>query len=190
MKTFLLSSLAALTVITGCSLFAPPDAHNAKNRPAAPLPLVVRVLPSQTYQTMHSFGASDCWSAQFIGQNYPLAKREQIADWLFSLDTDAAGNPKGIGLSLWRFNIGAGSTEQGDSSGIKSPWRRSECFQRPDGTYDWSKQAGQQWFVEAAHRRRVPYLLGFTNSPPSNSRQMAKRTHPVRWVIITSIDRS
>ncbi len=166
MKSILLSSIAALTVITGCSLFAPPNARNAKNRPAAPSPLVVRVLPNQTYQTMHSFGASDCWSAQYVGQNYPLAKREQIADWLFSLDTDTEGNPKGIGLSLWRFNIGAGSTEQGDSSGIKSPWRRSECFQRPNGTYDWSKQAGQQWFVEAAHRRKVPYLLGFTNSPP------------------------
>lgn len=129
-------------------------------------PLVVTVRPNQTFQTIHSFGASDCWSAQFIGQHYPLAKREQIADWLFSLETDKGGNPKGIGLSLWRFNIGAGSTEQGDSSGIRSPWRRSECFQRPDGSYDWTKQAGQQWFVEAAHRRKVPYLLGFTNSPP------------------------
>lgn len=129
-------------------------------------PLVVTVQPDQPFQTIHSFGASDCWSAQFIGQNYPLAKREQIADWLFSMDTDKAGNPKGIGLSLWRFNIGAGSTGQGDSSGIRSPWRRSECFQRPDGFYDWTKQAGQQWFVEAAHRRKVPYLLGFTNSPP------------------------
>ncbi|CCH02661.1 beta-glycosidase [Fibrella aestuarina BUZ 2] len=135
-------------------------------QPAASAQLVVRLDPSQTYQTMHSFGASDCWSAQFVGKNYPLAKREQVADWLFSLDVDRAGNPKGIGLSMWRFNIGAGSTEQGDSSGIRSPWRRSECFQRPDGSYDWTKQAGQQWFMEAAHRRKVPYLLGFTNSPP------------------------
>ena len=67
---------------------------------------------------------------------------------------------------MWRFNIGAGSAEQGESSGIKSPWRRSECFLQLDGTYEWTKQAGQQWFVEAAHRRQVPYLLGFTNSPP------------------------
>ncbi|WP_080056398.1 glycoside hydrolase [Spirosoma aerolatum] len=133
---------------------------------AYPTPLVITLQPGQTYQTIHSFGASDCWSAQFVGTNYSLANRQQIADWLFSLDTDASGSPKGIGLSMWRFNIGAGSTEQGDSSGIQSPWRRSECFQRSDGTYDWSKQAGQQWFVEAAHQRKVPYLLGFTNSPP------------------------
>lgn len=166
MKFILLSIVAALIVMTGCGLFTPPYIRNTNKSSVPPSPIVVRVLPNQNYQTMHSFGASDCWSAQFIGQNYPLAKREQIADWLFSLDTDTGGNPKGIGLSLWRFNIGAGSTEQGDSSGIKSPWRRSECFQHPDGTYNWSKQAGQQWFVEAARQRKVPYLLGFTNSPP------------------------
>lgn len=152
-----------LTLVGSLPAFAP---ASVSQYPTAPAPLVVRVQPSQTYQTLHSFGASDCWSAQFIGQNYPLAKREQLADWLFSLDTSADGSPKGIGLSLWRFNIGAGSAEQGDSSGIRSPWRRSECFQRPDGSYDWTKQAGQQWFVEAAHKRNVPYLLGFTNSPP------------------------
>lgn len=135
-------------------------------QPADQAQVIIRLNPEKTYQTIHSFGASDCWSAQFTGKNYPLAKREQIADWLFSTDNDQAGNPKGIGLSLWRFNIGAGTTEQGDSSGIYSPWRRSECFQHPDGSYDWTKQAGQQWFVEAAHRRKVPYLLGFTNSPP------------------------
>lgn len=161
-----LPRFAALTLLGGLMAIVPAFVPDQTRSPGAQVPLVVRVLPNQTYQTMHSFGASDCWSAQFIGQNYPLAKREQIADWLFSLDTDADGNPKGIGLSLWRFNIGAGSAEQGDSSGIRSPWRRSECFQRPDGTYDWTKQAGQQWFVEAAHRRKVPYLLGFTNSPP------------------------
>ncbi|MEZ0484373.1 glycoside hydrolase [Fibrella aquatica] len=147
---FLTALLLSVTAITGCRT----------------QPLTITVKPDQTFQTMHSFGASDCWSAQFIGQNYPLAKREQIADWLFSTEVDKAGNPKGIGLSVWRFNIGAGSTEQGDSSSIRSPWRRSESFLLPDGSYDWTKQAGQQWFVEAAHRRKVPYLLGFTNSPP------------------------
>lgn len=155
-----------ITAIAALLLQVAVSQSGQAQRPALPTPLVVTLQPQQTYQTIHSFGASDCWSAQFVGTKYSLANREQIADWLFSLDTDAAGNPKGIGLSMWRFNIGAGSTEQGDSSGIRSPWRRSECFQRPDGTYDWSKQAGQQWFVEAAHRRKVPYLLGFTNSPP------------------------
>jgi len=121
---------------------------------------------ANAHQTIHSFGASDAWSAKFVGNWANLAKKNQIADYLFSLDADSAGNPKGIGLSLWRFNIGAGSYEQGDSSGIADDYRREECFQNPDGTYNWSKQQGQQWFLNAAKQRGVKYLLGFACSPP------------------------
>ena len=63
---------------------------------------------------MHSFGASDCWSMAMVGKYYPESKKRQIAEWLFSLETDRQGNPKGIGLSLWLFNIGAGSYEQAE----------------------------------------------------------------------------
>ena len=118
------------------------------------------------YQTMDGFGASDAWQCQFVGEHWPLEKRERIADLLFSRETDLRGNPKGIGLSLWRFNIGAGTTEQGDDAGIRNPWRRAECFQNAHGTYNWSKQAGQRWFLQAARRRGVEKLLAFPNAPP------------------------
>ena len=120
----------------------------------------------QEFQTIHSFGASDCWSAKFIGNWRDEAKKNRIADLLFSLDTVASGQPKGIGLSLWRMNIGAGSYEQGDSSHITDVWRREECFQDSLGHYDWTKQAGNQWFLQAARQRGVRYTLGFTNSAP------------------------
>lgn len=118
------------------------------------------------YQTIHSFGASDGWTCKFIGKWADVNKKNQIADLLFSMDTAADGSPKGIGLSLWRFNIGAGSFEQGDSSYIKTDWRREECFGNADGSYNWSKQAGQQWFLQAARQRGVKYTLGFALSPP------------------------
>ncbi len=121
---------------------------------------------SREFQTIHSFGASDCWSAKYVGQWDDETKKNQIADLLFSQDTLANGQPKGIGLSLWRMNIGAGSYEQGEASDIKDPWRREECFQNAQGQYDWSKQAGNQWFLEAAKQRGVRYTLGFSNSPP------------------------
>lgn len=117
-------------------------------------------------QVMHSFGASDAWTCQFVGANWPIEKRKQIADLLFSREVDAKGNPRGIGLSMWRFYVGAGSAEQGDASRIHTPWHRAECFQNPDGTYDWGKQKGQRWFLEAANERGVPYLLAFSCSPP------------------------
>lgn len=119
----------------------------------------------RTFQTMHSFGASDCWSLAMVGKHYPENKKKQIAEWLFSLESDAQGNPKGIGLSMWRFNIGAGSTEQGNASKISNEWRRAESFLTGDA-YDWEKQKGQQWFLEAAKKHGVPYTLGFLNASP------------------------
>jgi O-glycosyl hydrolase len=126
----------------------------------------VRVNPRLEFQQMDGFGASDAWACQFVGKNWPLAKRERIADLLFSREVDGEGNPRGIGLSLWRFNITAGTAEQGEASGISNVWRRGECFLNSDGSYDWSRQAGQQWFLQAARRRGVEKFLAFLNSPP------------------------
>ena len=130
------------------------------------------------FQTIHSFGASDCWSAKFIGNWRDEAKKNQIADLLFSLDTLSSGQPKGIGLSLWRMNIGAGSYEQGDSSKITDIWRREECFLDSTGRYDWTKQAGSQWFLRAAQQRGVRYTLGFTNSAPVHITRNGKAFSP------------
>jgi len=117
-------------------------------------------------QEMHSFGASDAWSIQFVGKNWPVEKRENIASLLFSMETDDNGNPLGAGLSGWRFNIGAGSAEQGISSEINDEWRRAECFLLSDGSYDWTKHQGQRWFLQAASSYDVEYLTAFANSPP------------------------
>ncbi len=116
-------------------------------------------------QTIHHFGASDAWSMQFIGLWDNEAEQEKIADWLFSLENDAQGKPKGIGLSIWRFNLGAGSAEQGKNSKI-NPGTRTECFLTKNGSYDWNKQPGQRKFLQMAKQRGVPYFLAFLNSAP------------------------
>lgn len=120
----------------------------------------------QEKQTIHSFGASDCWTAKFIGKWADESKKNQVADYLFSTDTSGDGSPKGIGLTMWRFNIGAGSFEQGSASAIPDEWRREECFLNNTGAYDWTKEAGGQWFLNAAKTRNVKYTVGFTVSPP------------------------
>lgn len=117
------------------------------------------------YQTIDNFSASDGWSMQYIGL-WPSASQNQMADWLFSTENDSSGKPKGIGLSMWRFNIGAGSTEQGEASMIGSVWTRSECFLLPNGKYDWTKQAGQRNFLQLAKKRGVDQFLGFILSAP------------------------
>lgn len=117
-------------------------------------------------QTIDGFGASDAWRCQMVGKYWPEAKKNAIADMLFSKEVDEKGNPKGIGLSIWRFYLGAGSMEQGPESDISDEWRRGECFQAADGTYNWQKQEGQRWFLQAARRRGVEKYLAFTISAP------------------------
>lgn len=128
---------------------------------------------------MAYFSASDAWSMQFIGL-WPEEKQNQVADWLFSTENDANGQPKGIGLSLWRFNVGAGSAEQGEASQIASPWMRAECFLNADGTYDWNKQQGQRNFLKLAKERGVNKFLAFLNSPPVHYTQNGLATNTGR----------
>ncbi|MCD8318203.1 MAG: xylanase [Paraprevotella sp.] len=116
-------------------------------------------------QTMDGFGASDAWSMQNAGL-WPDSVRKQTADWLFSTRNDRHGQPLGIGLSIWRFNIGTGSAAQGRESGIGSRGMRTECFLNPDGTYDWTRQEGQRLFLRMARQRGVTTFIGFFNSPP------------------------
>ena len=130
-------------------------------------------------QTIRHFGASDAWSMQQIGLWEDEAEQEKIADWLFSLDTDTTGKPLGIGLSVWRFNLGAGSAAQGRESQINRD-TRTECFMNSDGSYDWTRQAGQRKFLRMAKERGVPYFLAFLNSPPVHFTQNGLATNTGR----------
>ena len=139
----------------------------------------VTVDERRAYQTMENFGASDAWACQFVG-GWEGGGRKQMADWLFSTDTLRGGAPKGIGLTMWRMNLGAGSAEQGDSSGIKDEWRRAADVMggRGTGAVDGrdrvqtvgagagDRVAAQLWFLQAARERGVRQFLGFFNSPP------------------------
>lgn len=118
------------------------------------------------YQVIDNFSASDAWRMAFIGKNWPLVKKEKIADLLFSRDFDLKGNPVGMGLSNWRVNIGAGSYENREYKEVESSWNRTECFLSSDGTYDFNKQLGQQWFMKAAKERGMNDFLFFSNSAP------------------------
>jgi hypothetical protein len=105
------------------------------------------------YQVIENFGASDCWSMQKLG-TWSLPNRKRVAELLFS-------RTGGIGLSCWRFNLGGGTTDK-----INDPWRTAETFEIGEGTYDWTRQAGERWFLSEAKAHGVPQFLAFVNSPP------------------------
>jgi O-glycosyl hydrolase len=131
-------------------------------------PLQVTIDLNAKKQTIRNFGASDAWNTEQIGKYWPAEKKNELAERLFSTEKDGNGNPVGIGLSAWRFNIGAGTAEQGNASRISNASRRTEGFLNPDSvSYDWNKQQGQQWFLkEAATTYHVPCIIGWVNSPP------------------------
>ena len=120
----------------------------------------------QPVQQIRNIGSSGCWYSEEIGARWPIEKKQRIAELLFSRSFNKNGQPKGIGLSAFRYNIGAGTTEQGDSSGIADPSHRVECFLSPGGSYDWNKQAGYTWMLQQAKQYGVGELIAFVNSPP------------------------
>ena len=110
---------------------------------------------STQHQVIDNFGANDAWSIQKIGVAWSETSKNKIADLLFSTNT-------GIGLSCWRFNLGAGINQKT----IRDNWRTAESFETAPGKYDWSRQAGQRWFLRAAKSRDVEQFLATVYSPP------------------------
>lgn len=117
--------------------------------------LYIEVDQDTTYQTIDGFGASDCWTMQKIG-TWSEPKKKEVARLLFS-------PTEGIGLSMWRFNLGGGL----DNPDAET-WggRRAQCFEVAEGQYDWSKQAAEQYFLFAARDYGVKEFVAFSNSPP------------------------
>jgi O-glycosyl hydrolase len=118
----------------------------------------------QTHQRIDGFGASDAWSIDPIINKWELEGKQEnieaLADLLFSIES-------GIGLSAWRFNIGAGSSEQGADSNIPDPLRRAQLLMPKAGSeIDQSKQRGQIRLLNEASERGVSNLVAFVNSPP------------------------
>ena len=117
----------------------------------------------QTYQTMESFGTSGALWSQYVGgftecvDDSGVSSRERIATLLFDRE-------EGIGLTCYRFNLGAGSADsrKGTYSDIH---RRAQSFETEEGVYDFTKDANAVWFLEKAVELGVEEVVLFCNSP-------------------------
>lgn len=126
----------------------------------------VEIDPGKKFQKIEYFGASDAWSTQYVGDYWEDLLKEKAARLLFSQKFDGAGNPEGIGLSLWRVNLGGGSLE-GDESPIKFPWRGARSFIDPEsGKIDMARCPGLRYFMEKAKGHGCENFLLFSNTPP------------------------
>jgi O-glycosyl hydrolase len=127
------------------------------NRPSDAVNVTVDA--SIQHQEFEGWGTSICWWGNIIGK-YPQQSRDSIIDMLF--DTT-----NGLGLSIVRYNIGGGDNPSHTHMGagkLMDGFKASTT-----ATYDWTKDAGQRWCLDAA-KKRIPSSWfiseAFSNSPP------------------------
>ncbi len=109
---------------------------------------------STTYQTMEGFGASAAWWSQTVGNWENI---DDITEMLY-------GKDKGIGLNIYRYNLGAGS--KGDST-MYIPDEQTECFLNSDGTYNWNADSVAQKALASAKKANSDLKVTlFSNSAP------------------------
>jgi O-glycosyl hydrolase len=143
----------ATAVLLACTaLVANPagEVHAATSAPA---------LITTKAQTIDGFAASGAWWVNDVS-NFSATAKSQVADALFG--------SSGLGLSIYRYNIGGGGT------GVSVPARAAQTPMTSVGSYDWTRDPGGSYFLRAASDRGVPTLIGFANSAPKNWTSNAK----------------
>lgn len=111
---------------------------------------------NKTYQTFNGFGASACWLSQEIG-GWKNAK--DILSLLY-------GKENGIGLNIYRYNLGAESKNDSTIFGIT---RRTDGFMKKDKSYDFTADKNAQHALKIAKELAGNDLRVtlFCNSPPT-----------------------
>ncbi|OCT14756.1 hypothetical protein A8709_11305 [Paenibacillus pectinilyticus] len=110
--------------------------------------------PSNMQQSWDGWGTALAWFGNVTG-GWPDAKRNALADALYS--------PQGLNFNIARYNIGGGENPAYDTmrQGGEVPG-----FSPSAGVYDWTQDANQRWWLEAAKQRGADKLEAFSNSAP------------------------
>lgn len=125
--------------------------------------MIVQIDKAKQYQTFEGFGASGAWWAQEVGgwthldtvSSMPV--RDRISQLLYSRDN-------GIGLRVYRYNIGGGSKQTGNGN-IENPLRRTESFETAAGKYDFNRDANAVYMMKQAVKDGAEEVIFFVNSP-------------------------
>ena len=119
---------------------------------------------TRQYQTFGGIGASGAWWAQYAGTWTKPDKttgeetRARLAKLLYS-------PTEGIGMQIYRYNLGGGSASSGRGSYVDR-WRRAEDFYAPDGSLDFTKDAGAVAMLRLVVAAGASEVVFFVNSPP------------------------
>ena len=117
-------------------------------------PVEIVVWPKDTKQTIVGFGVSGAWWAQYA-ENWGTPTVNKIVKLLFN-------RKDGIGLSIYRYYIGAG-----DGKLIKDPWRRSHTFEPRPGKWNWNADKSGVEIMSKAVKEGVDSIVLMAYSPPA-----------------------
>jgi O-glycosyl hydrolase len=129
--------------------------------PAAEAAVTTSVVdPNTVYVSdFEGWGTALAWGANVVG-GWSDAKRNEIADLLFSRS--------GLGLNVVRYHIGAGQDPSYQALGCATqrPGSPLPTYAHQQGVYDWSADANQRWFAQAAKARGANKWLAYASAPP------------------------
>ena len=132
--------------------------------------VTVTLHADKLHQEIHSIGSNDSFGTEVLGR-WGGSIRDRITQLLFDGDLDDVGQPRGIGLSGWRFRFGAGSVHTGECD----PHHRYETFLNEDWassgvaderSYDFTASPGRRYFLDAAKRYGVAMFTATVSAPP------------------------
>ncbi len=156
LKQLLVAFLSAITLATILSGFTI-GGHFMQNK------IIYDV--NKTYQTIEEgFGASGCWWAPDVGGWNEQTQegediREAIARLLYDKET-------GLGLDVYRYNIGAAVTP--DKGKYSHYWRTVESPIDQSGNYDAKRDENGRYMLNLALKYGASNVILFANSPPNN----------------------
>lgn len=119
----------------------------------------VKIDTDANQRRFDGWGTSLCWWGQMIG-DYSEKSRDSIISLVFD-------SVNGLGLNIIRYNIGGGDAPSHNHMGIGK--EMVGFLDGSDKPYDWTRDSGQRWVLEAGKKRIAPDKFiaeAFSNSPP------------------------
>ncbi len=123
----------------------------------------IKIDSSKEYQVFDGIGASGAWWAQLVGgwehidPASQMPVRDRIAQLLYS-------PTEGIGMSIYRYNIGGGSVHSGKGE-YSQPLRATQCFEVAPREYDWNRDANAVYMMKKSAEYGADEVILFVNSP-------------------------
>ncbi len=163
MKKAAVLTLALMTTLTGCSSGAGGDVvgddgkiqvskMNLGGEPEVDMKNTLKLNYELTYQNIEGFGTSGAWWSNEVGSWDNI---DEIMDLLYDKE-------KGIGLNIFRYNIGGGYPTK-----ATDPWRKSETVEVEEGVYDLERDKVAIEVFKKAVERGANHNVVFVNSPPA-----------------------